>query len=116
MDNFLLVGCNEVGFTPDDVRAICSIGQSTKSASKKASGYIGEKGIGFKSSSKLVDTICVSSGSYSFKFVKRDRLGMITPIWEDFPKQYFQHGFTQFLFNIPEEEDVLSVEDDLSNL
>lgn len=116
MTNLLLVSCNELGFTPDDVRAICSIGQSTKSASRKASGYIGEKGIGFKSGFKLADTICVSSASYSFKFVRSGRLGMITPIWEDFPSQHFQEGLTQFLFHIPESNDVLSVETDLCNL
>src|SRR5438874_1854922 len=42
----LLVQNNEAGFEEPNVRALCSIGQSSK---KKAAGYIGEKGIGFKS-------------------------------------------------------------------
>lgn len=113
---FLLVSCNEVGFSPNDVDAICDIGQSTKSASRKASGYIGEKGIGFKSGFKLADTIQISSGPYSFKFVRSDRLGMITPIWENFPSEYLQAGLTQFLFEIPCPRDIQSVKTDLCNL
>ena len=34
----MLIECNEIGFNAQDVRAISSIGKSTK---KKISGYIG---------------------------------------------------------------------------
>lgn len=62
-DNCLIVRCNELGFVAgmfclakiltllnkkkkkENVRALCDIGQSTKTA---RSGYIGQKGIGFK--------------------------------------------------------------------
>ena len=36
---------NEVGFREENIKAICSVGASSKSKAK--SGYIGEKGIGF---------------------------------------------------------------------
>ena len=36
--------CNEVGFSETNVLALCSMGESTKSAAD--SGYIGNKGIG----------------------------------------------------------------------
>jgi len=43
----LIVKCNEVGFTPQNVQAICDISASTKTGRKKLDdGCIGEKGIG----------------------------------------------------------------------
>lgn len=38
---------NERGFSPANVRALCDVGRSTKG--KGGLGYIGQKGIGFKS-------------------------------------------------------------------
>ncbi|XP_010436625.2 PREDICTED: uncharacterized protein LOC104720419 [Camelina sativa] len=37
---------NECGFMPENIRALCDVGRSTK---KGSGGYIGKKGIGFKS-------------------------------------------------------------------
>lgn len=51
----LVVYNNELGFTPEDVENICSVGQTIKSK-KKDEGYIGEKGIGFKSVFKVSDS------------------------------------------------------------
>lgn len=81
----LQIDCNETGFTAEDVEAICAISQSTK-ANKKADGdFIGEKGIGFKSVFKAADVVWISSRQYTFKFDKTMFLGMVTPIWADFP-------------------------------
>ncbi|XXG72539.1 hypothetical protein AAC387_Pa07g1609 [Persea americana] len=44
----LLVCNNEKGFSMKNIESICSIGQSTKKG-KREFGFIGEKGIGFKS-------------------------------------------------------------------
>ena len=57
---------NETGFQPSNVDTICNIGQSTKT--NRASGFIGEKGIGFKSVFKIAKSVWVNSNSYSFKF------------------------------------------------
>lgn len=38
---------NEQGFTSDNLRALCDVGNSTKAGNN--TGYIGNKGIGFKS-------------------------------------------------------------------
>jgi len=78
----LRVDSNEVGFSASNVEAICSIQESTK----RSTGYIGEKGIGFKSLFKVADIVWISSRQYSFKFDKREPLGMITPTWASFPK------------------------------
>ncbi|XP_021814166.1 uncharacterized protein LOC110756956 isoform X2 [Prunus avium] len=44
----LLVFNNEKGFSPENIESICGIGRSTKKGNRNR-GYIGEKGIGFKS-------------------------------------------------------------------
>ena len=42
----LIIQNNEIGFSSENVDAICAVGKTTKI---KIQGYIGEKGIGFKS-------------------------------------------------------------------
>lgn len=81
----LRIDCNEVGFSQDDVDAICRIGRSTKSTSSSSTRYIGEKGVGFKSVFKVADEVHLQSGNYSFKFDRNAKLGMIAPIWATFP-------------------------------
>lgn len=83
LPNRILVDSNEDGFSERDVRAICSTGESTKD---KASGYIGEKGIGFKSVFKVASKVHVQSGPFSFSFHHKfgdNGLGMVTPMNED---------------------------------
>ncbi|KAH7202459.1 hypothetical protein DER44DRAFT_669606 [Fusarium oxysporum] len=82
----LRVDCNEEGFTAENVEAICSINKSTKSGKTSYGEYIGEKGIGFKSVFKIADVVWISSGEFTFKFDKAKCLGMVTPIWADFPE------------------------------
>lgn len=75
--------CNEDGFKPENLTAICNVGKSSKSG---AQGYIGEKGIGFKSVFMAAYKAHIQSGDFSFFFQHRDGdsgMGMITPIWED---------------------------------
>lgn len=75
--------CNENGFTNENLEAICSVGKSSKSGSQ---GYIGEKGIGFKSVFMAAWKVHIQSGAFSFSFSHRDGesgMGMISPIWEE---------------------------------
>ncbi|KAK4199203.1 hypothetical protein QBC40DRAFT_266127 [Triangularia verruculosa] len=77
----IIVECNEDGFTEANLRAICSIGQSSKHG---AQGYIGEKGIGFKSVFKVAWKVHIQSGNFSFCFTHRpgdSGMGMISPEW-----------------------------------
>lgn len=81
--NEIVIDSNEDGFNEENVRAICKIGGSTKTAS---SGFIGEKGIGFKSVFKIASKVRVQSGPFCFAFDHGDDdhgLGMVTPINED---------------------------------
>ena len=79
------VDCNETGFQKKNIEALCRIGDSTKSVKDRMKGYIGEKGIGFKSIFKVANIIHISSNAYSFRFDRHATLGMITPIIETFP-------------------------------
>lgn len=79
-DRFVVFECNELGFKAANVEAICDIGRSTKPREKNPRGFIGEKGIGFKSVFTVADQVYISSGPYSFHFDKTAPLGMITPI------------------------------------
>lgn len=43
----IVVMNNEIGFSEENIRALCDVGNSTKKG--QSAGYIGKKGIGFKS-------------------------------------------------------------------
>lgn len=82
--------CNEDGFTAANVKAICSVGQSSKKGGGDGVGYTGEKGIGFKSVFMAAEEVHIQSGDYSFRFhyAKGDSgLGMTTPIWTEHDEQ-----------------------------
>jgi len=97
----LLLSCNERGFHNGNVEAICAVGQSTKAIKGGASvEYIGEKGVGFKSVFKVADVAWIKSGKYSFKFDRRERLGMITPMWAAFPLPVLEGGDTLILLDL----------------
>lgn len=75
----IMVESNEDGFSEQDLRAICSIHQSTK---REAGGYIGHKGIGFKSVFKVAHKVHIQSGPFCFSLEHREGdsgLGMVTP-------------------------------------
>ena len=83
LDTTIQIDSNEDGFRPQNVKAICSVGESTKSTTQ---GYIGEKGIGFKSVFKLASRVKVQSGPFCFSFrngKEDDGLGMVTPYIEE---------------------------------
>jgi hypothetical protein len=101
-EGYLRVDCNEKGFFPKHVKAICQIGNSTKAGeNKRIDGPIGEKGIGFKSVFKVADVVHITSRNFSFKFDAKADLGMVAPIWSD-PPPGFSHrpGYTSFYISL----------------
>ncbi|ESN90221.1 hypothetical protein HELRODRAFT_90869 [Helobdella robusta] len=71
---------NEVGFNELNFRAICDVGRTTKG--KHMLGYIGQKGIGFKSVFRVSDTPEVHSRGLHVKFDANSKpLGYILPEW-----------------------------------
>ena len=109
----LRIDCNEAGFAPANVEAICRIGKSTKKDRSK--GFIGEKGIGFKSVFKIADVVWISSQAYTFKFDRSAQLGMIAPIWEAFPG-HTQADHSQFYLQLSKEKDSQAEKDLIKQL
>ena len=84
-DKRLVVKNNEIGFQEKNVRALCSAGESSKKAEKRK-GYIGEKGIGFKSIFKVTDSPEIHSNGFHFRFDRsnpQDLLGYVVPHWHE---------------------------------
>lgn len=80
----IIIDSNEDGFNKENVAAICNARKSTK---KSLQGYIGEKGIGFKSVFTIATKAHVQSGPFSFSFIHRSDqkgMGLITPIDEEY--------------------------------
>ena len=80
----LVVVNNESGFEEKNVKALCSAGESSKSNDK--GGYIGEKGIGFKSIFKVTDSPQIHSNGFHFRFDRsdsQDLLGYVVPHWQE---------------------------------
>jgi len=105
----IIVESNEDGFTKEDLTAICSVGNSTKSASY---GYIGAKGIGFKSVFIAAWKVYIQSGdfSFSFKHAKGDSgLGMVQPIWKD-PAEELEGPLTRMTLYLHEAGDARELE------
>jgi hypothetical protein len=71
---------NEVGFTRPNVESLCDVGESTKR--ERTLGYIGEKGIGFKSVFKISDRPRIFSSGFCFELDDHD---YIVPHWCDPP-------------------------------
>jgi hypothetical protein len=79
----ILVQNNELGFSEENVRSLCAVAKSSK---PKRLGYIGEKGIGFKSVFRVTDEPYISSNGFSFSLPLHDPqtgLGYIIPVWRE---------------------------------
>lgn len=73
---------NETGFQEKNIRAICDVGRSTKGKHKY--GYIGQKGIGFKSVFKVTDCPEIHSNGFHLFFDKTcGPMGYILPHWTE---------------------------------
>uniref|UniRef100_M3ZT74 Wu:fj29h11 n=1 Tax=Xiphophorus maculatus TaxID=8083 RepID=M3ZT74_XIPMA len=73
---------NETGFQERNVRAICDVGRSTKGKHKY--GYIGQKGIGFKSVFKVTDCPEIHSNGFHLRFDRTcGPMGYILPHWTE---------------------------------
>lgn len=80
----LLIFNNEKGFSAKNIESICSVGRSTKKGNRKC-GYIGEKGIGFKSVFLITAQPYIFSNGYQIRFNEEpcphSNLGYIVPEW-----------------------------------
>ncbi|HFU75055.1 MAG TPA: hypothetical protein ENK66_02300 [Arcobacter sp.] len=91
----ILIKNNEKGFKDTQIEAICDFANSTKK--DKNLGYVGEKGIGFKSVFAITDEPAIHSNGYRF-FFKKDEY--IEPYWIDnsnikkYPKEFQDNSTT----------------------
>ncbi|KAL6503587.1 hypothetical protein OROGR_025510 [Orobanche gracilis] len=69
---------NEEGFSAINIRALCDVGNSTKKGHN--AGYIGKKGIGFKSVFRVTDTPEIHSNGFHIKFdITEGQIGFVLP-------------------------------------
>ncbi|BBN00946.1 hypothetical protein MPTK1_2g03300 [Marchantia polymorpha subsp. ruderalis] len=88
----LILCNNERGFEERHIAALCSIGQSTKKGQRNE-GYIGEKGIGFKSVFLVTSTPYIISNGFRIRFSDSGvesngsmaEIGYIVPEWVERP-------------------------------
>ncbi|KAJ0964906.1 hypothetical protein J5N97_026044 [Dioscorea zingiberensis] len=77
-DTGVIVLNNEQGFSDRNIRALCDVGSSTKKGSD--SGYIGQKGIGFKSVFRITEAPEIHSNGFHVKFdITEGQIGFILP-------------------------------------
>ncbi|XP_031403779.1 protein NO VEIN isoform X1 [Punica granatum] len=74
----IIVLNNERGFSAANIRALCDVGNSTKKRS--TGGYIGQKGIGFKSVFRVTDAPEIHSNGFHIKFdISEGQIGFVLP-------------------------------------
>ncbi|KAI3459682.1 hypothetical protein Pfo_016345 [Paulownia fortunei] len=74
----IIVLNNEEGFLENNIRALCDVGNSTKKGHN--AGYIGKKGIGFKSVFRVTDAPEIHSNGFHIKFdITEGQIGFVLP-------------------------------------
>jgi hypothetical protein len=99
--NTIVIDFNRDGFTVEDIRAFCRIGECSE-AKPNYYHYLGEKGVWFKSVFMVASKVHIQSGpfSFSFKYGPGDQgMGMITPIWEP-PKIVLEEPLTRITLTL----------------
>lgn len=77
-DSGIVILNNERGFSAENIRALCDVGNSTKKGSR--AGYIGQKGIGFKSVFRVTDAPEIHSNGFHVKFdITEGQIGFVLP-------------------------------------
>ncbi|EWC47461.1 hypothetical protein DRE_00429 [Drechslerella stenobrocha 248] len=117
-NGYVLFESNEVGFSKANVDSICTATKSSKvGLDGKEGGVIGEKGIGFKSVFRVASTVWISSGHYSFRFDKKERLGTVYPNWDKLPSHIKRReGSTAILMKLSHETKPAEIVHSLKNL
>ncbi|MDE0689289.1 MAG: hypothetical protein OXI61_14060 [Candidatus Poribacteria bacterium] len=103
-DGALIIENNEIGFNHDNVSAICAVGKTTK---KKEQGYIGEKGIGFKSVFRVTENPHIFSNGYHFCLPESDEeteFGYIVPQWINSPPEGLDLSRTHIILPLTKQD------------
>lgn len=102
----ILIQNNEIGFNAKHAEAVCKVNSSSK-ANKREEGYIGEKGIGFKSVFSITNEPRIYSNGYQFKFKRpqkdsEDKLGYVLPEWISTIPDYVNASLTNIVLPLKE--------------
>lgn len=99
----IVIKNNEIGFNKENVKALCGVGESTKSNKE---GFTGEKGIGFKSVFIITDEPEIYSNGYFFKFYRKyeNELGYIVPHWIEIIPNIVEKEITNIILPVKESE------------
>jgi hypothetical protein len=95
--NRLVLSNNEIGFSEENISAICKVGASSKAQNKQ--NHIGEKGIGFKSVFSVSNAPEIHSNGFHFRFDRSDPtnlLGYVVPSWCE-PPEVGRLGYTTII-------------------
>lgn len=113
--DWLVIQNNEEGFDEKNVDALCGIGKSTKT---KAVGYIGEKGIGFKSVFRVTDEPHIYSNGFQFKFEYNndEPSTIIIPYWVDNVPDFIDLAQTNILLPLKAEEKSEMISEDIRRI
>ncbi|KAG9138027.1 hypothetical protein Leryth_001292 [Lithospermum erythrorhizon] len=78
LEKGIVVLNNEQGFCSDNIKALCDVGNSTKKA--QSTGYIGKKGVGFKSVFRITNAPEIHSNGFHIKFdINEGQIGFVLP-------------------------------------
>lgn len=119
--NRLIIICNEIGFRREDIDAICNVKASGKIFTEsERRGYIGEKGIGFKSVFKVCDMPEIYSNGFQFRLfgekTTQHNLKYVVPEWIDNPTIDIDEKKTTLILPLKKEyQKNEDKENDLSN-
>jgi hypothetical protein len=116
-DDWLIIQNNEKGFDEENVDALCGVGSSTKKKTE-AVGYIGEKGIGFKSVFKVTDEPHIYSNGFQFKFEydNDEPSTTIIPHWVDNVPDFIDLAQTNILLPLKAEEKSEMLSEDIRRI
>jgi len=99
----LILQNNEKGFTEENVWALCGIGETTKQ--NRNLGYLGEKGIGFKSIFMVTNKPRVYSNGFQFEFKYDEKkpISIIIPHWVNYIPSFVEPSETNIILQLKDE-------------
>ncbi|MHA1756821.1 MAG: DUF3883 domain-containing protein [Promethearchaeota archaeon] len=99
---YLLLTNNEKGFKKENITKLCKFFGSTK----RALGFIGEFGAGFKSVFSISDNPQIYSNGFNlmFKYNRKNSFSLIKPYWVETPPKFIDHQYTNILLPFKEKD------------
>lgn len=113
-DSGILTQNNEIGFNSNNIESICKFSSSSKKGNKEL-GFIGEKGLGFKSVFAVSSNPAIYSNNYHFSFLEGE---YTIPYWieeddfKNYPSEFLKKDSTNIYLKF---KDNFLYKDDIKN-